>query len=303
MNKISKVVSIILFIFGIPVCLFGFVGMFAVLPFGLIILGCGVVMILPFILPKIRAKRAARKSGNKAAANTNSIQSASSAPALQYKHNDFHSWIYEDFFDRDTHTNWISKYTYDNVDIYRPDSSFSEIFPYDIVNIVPEPDNPHDNHAIAVKFNDVTIGYLYRNKLQDMVWDFMGRGDCVYAQVQTVAGPNVSIKLFFCVKRDTLPQKEPFVVRLTANSSAEMQDDIENLCSTYDSVDFDYDYDKEKYLVYLSDCGANIGYVPKSQSVMMQELEKDHYEFSGYITDISENENGKYIVRVEIQPE
>lgn len=302
MSKFSKVISTILFIFSIPVFLFGLIGLFAVPPAGLFILGCSVVMMLPFVLPRIKTKRSSYKSDNKSFTNNNAVQSPTVLPALQYKHNDLHVWIYEDFYDRATHISWISKYTYDNVAIYRPDSSFREIFPYDIVNLVPEPDNPHDNRAIAVKFHDITLGYLYRNKLQDMVWDFISRGDLVCAQVQTVNGPNISIKLFFCVKRDTLPQKDPFVVRLTANTGSEMQDNIENLCSTYDHVDFDYDYDKEKYLVSLS-CGADIGYVPKSQSAMMQQLEKEHYEFSGNITDISENENGKYVVKVEIQPE
>lgn len=70
MGKSLKVISIILFILGIPVCLFGLIGMFAVLPFGLIILGCGVVMMLPFILPKIKKHR---MSSNKSGGNSHAV--------------------------------------------------------------------------------------------------------------------------------------------------------------------------------------------------------------------------------------
>ena len=49
----------------------------------------------------------------------------------------------------------------------------------DSVLLVPEPSNSYDSKAVALYHNGNHIGYLYKNKLQDMFHDFEARGDLV----------------------------------------------------------------------------------------------------------------------------
>ncbi len=232
---------------------------------------------------------------------------------LQYDHSNLNSFIYNSF-ETETGEKWFAKYTYD-VNIFRPDKSFNEIFKYDIVDIVPEPENPHDSSAVSVRFHDKVIGYLYKGTIQDMVHDFLNRDEKVKAQVQKIDGDSIEIKIFFCklknaseniitttfvTKNVTLEKQKSFVVTLTSNKNEEMQDNI-SFCDIGDEVDIEYNFDKEQYLA--SQNFADIGYIPKSKTETIDELEQKGYEFYCTISDIQENDDGKYIVKVEIQPQ
>lgn len=220
---------------------------------------------------------------------------------LKYEHNSFKFWFYSSYTKKSTGERWISKYEYKSIGIYRPDPSFKEIFPYDAVDIVQEPENPFDNRAIAVKFHDNTLGYLYKGQHQDMANDFISRGDEVKAQVEKIDNDKIYLRLFFCKRRhEVLEPVKPFVVKLTGNGNEEMQGNID-VCSVGDILSVEMDYEKEKYLVCRET--LDLGYIPKSKQEYMEQLEREKYEFTGKIVSISENDSEKYIVKVEIQPE
>lgn len=228
-----------------------------------------------------------------------SQQNVSNDNSLKYTHNEMQLFIYNSYTDKSTGIRWLSKYNYSDVEVERQAPYFTELFEYDVVDITPDTDR---ENSVAVKFHENLIGYLKSEKLSCMALDFIHRGDQVKAQIQKIDGDTIYLRMFYCKKREDVIQKvSPFVVKLIGNGSDDMQSDI-SCCSAGDKVYAEMDYDKDKFLV----CSGTyeIGYVPKSKEEYMFELENNNYEFSGEIIEIGENEsNGKYYVKVKIQPE
>lgn len=84
--------------------------------------------------------------------------------------------------------------------------------------------------------------------------------------------------------------------RLTANSNEEMQDNI-GMVSKGDEVEFDMDYDKDKYLAWAG--ASEIGYLPQSGTNFLEAI-GENYEAD--IESIDINDNDKYVVTVRILP-
>lgn len=220
---------------------------------------------------------------------------------LLYEHNSIRLEFFNSFTVAATGEKWLCVYKYENVEIFRPDASFSEIFEYDVVDIIPEPTNPYDPNAISIQFHKNILGYLYKGTIQDMVHDFLKRKELIRATIQKIDGTKIYLKLFFCKPRNlVLPQQESIIVNLSGNTNENMQENIE-YCQIGDKISVDYDFDEEKFCVLCNN--LEIGYVPKSQHNILQKLEDKKYEFSGEILDIKENKAEKNVVTVKIQPE
>ena len=204
------------------------------------------------------------------------------------------------FYNKETGCEWKAKYIYDDVSIYRPDVSFKDLLVYDPVRLIPEPENAYDPRAISVKFQDTKIGYLNKGKLQDMVHDYIDRGDLVRAQIQKIEGDNVFLKIFFCKKRsELLPPLESVDVKLSGNASKEYQSNIED-CYVGQEIDVDYNAEEDRFEVSYD--GMDIGNIPSSKYEFFKSLYDKDYEFSGEVIDITENASGKYSVEVSIKP-
>lgn len=217
--------------------------------------------------------------------------------ATKYPHETVKSFKYSCFSD-DSDVLWSAKYKYDDVPVYRPDASFSELFEYDSVDVVLEPENPYDSKAVSFVFHGNTIGYLNKGTLQDMIHDFLNRGDLVKAQVQKIESDKVYLKLFFCCKRsELLPAVDSFSVKLVSNSKQEWQDNIA-LCSEGEEVDLEYDFEKDKYLV--TSCNCEIGYIPESKTSYISTLEDKGYFPIGEIQETDMSDSGKYYVIIEV---
>jgi hypothetical protein len=216
---------------------------------------------------------------------------------LRYPHRKEKRFAYSLFSD-ENNILWMAKYTYDNVDIYRMDTSFTELMVYDDVELVLEPTNSYDPNAVAVIFCGNRIGYLYKGARQDMVHDYYDNGDLVKAQIQSIDGNKITLKIFFCKKRSSLlPPKDLFTVKLVSNSREEWQDNI-SCCSEDASLDIEYDSDKDKYLV--TDSGLEIGYIPSSKTDKLQPLEDDGYMLFGEVQDIHMDDSGKYSISISV---
>lgn len=84
------------------------------------------------------------------------------------------------------------RYNYNNVEVAGSeffDSDFVHIG--DVVELVPEPYNEHDPRAVAVKVRGQKIGYIHRNRLQDMYHDFCEQSGLVYAQIVALRRDNI----------------------------------------------------------------------------------------------------------------
>lgn len=82
-------------------------------------------------------------------------------------------------------------YLYDNVGVAIPPAAncstdYSNMKIGDSVLLVPEPDNEYDSRAVALYHDTKHIGYLYKNKLQDMYHSFEARGGMVVASISAI---------------------------------------------------------------------------------------------------------------------
>lgn len=198
-------------------------------------------------------------------------------------------------------------YHYEAVDVaiirgMEPD--FSQLKINMPVTFEPEPTNQYDPNAVIVKTGNLKIGYLYKGTRQEMTLDYIRRGDPIRSHIVEVDKANNSVKVAIGYYKEKLHKpreneleqlirmEAPYkTFKLTGNRNEEMQDTL-SLCSEGVEVDYEYDYEKEKYLAI---CVDEIGYFSKSAEKYLEE--EIHPAF---IEKIEEDENGKYSVKVTV---
>lgn len=192
---------------------------------------------------------------------------------------------------------WFAKYFYSDVNVvgtkFQEDKScFEEANIEDTVYLVPEPDNQYDEKAILVTDRKKhTFGYIPKGKIQDMVHDWDKRDEPYYCYISNLELTQIAI-VFYC-NHELSGEGEIKRLKLTSNTNQEMQDAIDS-CSEGDSVDFTYDYEKEKLLATAID---DIGYLNKQNTEFFDNKEILY----SYISDISgDGYYDKYSVTVDI---
>lgn len=193
-------------------------------------------------------------------------------------------------------------YQYDDVKLYivpgqEPD--FDSLTLGASVSFVQEPTNAYDSDAIYAEANGEKIGYLRKGKLQEMTNDFIRQGRPIMSYVASIDADDEKIELLICYYKENRENRSSLKnskkVKLSGNTNAEMQENIW-LCSEGDGAAIDYDYDKERYLV---DCGGPIGFLPEAAGNLIdEESAEEGYEI--IVSEITENDNGKYVVYVDI---
>lgn len=184
-------------------------------------------------------------------------------------------------------------YQYNDINLYITEGeepNFSEIEPGMPVKLVQEPANTYDKKAVYAEANGIKIGYLYKGVSQNMTNDFINGGFPIISYVSSVDDNEHGIKLFMAYYKNKRRHGTPKVFKLTGNANDEMQSNI-LFSANGDEVSVRYDYDKEKYLVSNE---LELGYLPKSAN------DSVNGSSEGYIEEISENDNGKYIVKVTL---
>ena len=162
-----------------------------------------------------------------------------------------------------------------------------------------EPENKFDSKAILVLDNKSRkLGYIRRGRLQDMIHDFTSRDEPVIAAVYSLHP--LEMEIGFYKYEDDEKIREGFesykVVKLTANSNEDMQFAL-SISEEDEEVDFEYDYDKEKYLISAS--SGDIGYINKTISEYLYELDEDDYYGIIKILDYDDYKD-KYSASVEV---
>lgn len=165
----------------------------------------------------------------------------------------------------------------------------------DSIEFVKEPTNEYDKNAIAVVVNDTKIGYVYKGTIQSMINNYIMKNFQVLAYVSEIEPDKDLVKMYIGFYSE-VGSKDKIIKKfnLIANSNEEMQNNIE-LCSVGDEISIDYDYEKEKFSA-CDDAGLEIGYMPKVFDVYAEE--NGDTSFSGFIDNIYENDNDKYVVTV-----
>lgn len=205
-------------------------------------------------------------------------------------------------------TGYYLAYRYDNKGVAMADTlveDFDALVPGDPLDFIQEPDNPYDSSAVAILHKDKKIGYVYRGQTQDMVNDFLRRGEPIRAFVQSSANRAVTYEIGFykpgeapassksaaeaavdAILNPTAGLKRLASGRLTTSGSQDAQDNI-LLCSEGDEVSVFYDFDRGKYEVHAHDY---IGCLPAK-------LEDLAEEARFFITEIDYTESDKaYVV-------
>lgn len=160
------------------------------------------------------------------------------------------------------------------------------------VTLKPEPENQHDDKAVAVYVGNRKIGFLPKNKLQDMYHDYRFKDGVITAVISAVATDKAAIELNYYKKKDMIAElkrsHETKTFKLTGNSKEEMQDAI-SYSSVGDEVTYTYDFDKDKYMASAVD---DIGFFPKSANKYLENGAE------AYIYDIDTDDNDKYYIEV-----
>lgn len=186
-------------------------------------------------------------------------------------------------------------YAYENVELYivpgqEPD--FSKIRLHEFVDFVQEPDNTYDSKAVYAVLDGQKLGYFRKNRLQDMMNDYIRRSDCdVIGYVSQVDFASRKITLDIAFYRDVEILSK---VKLTACKGQDAQDAL-LYANEDDIVTIEYDYLKEAYIV-SDDAGNIIGQLPKSLNRKLEEYD----DIKGYICSIELDDNSKYMPTVAV---
>lgn len=196
----------------------------------------------------------------------------------------------------------VLAYKYTDVRLSVPDPScFSKMNIGTKLNAYQDPHNPDDTNAVRLVWNDETLAYFCRGKLQDMANDYIQFGGHVHGVVAQLMPEDNTIFAHLGFYKGqhqdefkSLFRKNPQAktYRLTGSASEEKQSSI-MLSHVGEKCDIEYDYEKEKYLIV---CGDELGYLPAPASKVIEEYGEE--SCSVFISEIDTNDSGKYYANV-----
>ena len=149
-----------------------------------------------------------------------------------------------------------------------------------------EPTNPYDTKAIKIIFGGAKVGYVYRGNIQDMINDWISRGDTFvgYINKYSLNNNTATYKIGFYKPLDKYENKQFSLVK-TSKKIDEYSTRMDNLvcCEPGEPVEVDYNSYDETYIVYNSSW-EEIGELPKSATKFIESW--DHNSIIGLIKDI-----------------
>lgn len=195
-------------------------------------------------------------------------------------------------------------YTNINVCIIRgqePDYSLLRI--HDEITFAKEPTNVYDSNAVAVfdKARNIKVGYLYKGSLQDMVNDFISGGHPIRSRITDITPEGkIQIEVAF-YRRPAAPVKN-FKSQVTfalSSSTKEAQENISDCADEGDDLEFEFDYDTEKFAFYCNT--AFVGYAPSKYADILRLIEDNSIEYSATVDTIDESDSGRFKVTVSLK--
>lgn len=147
-----------------------------------------------------------------------------------------------------------------------------------------EPENVHDENAVAIYFNDEKIGYVYKGQTQDMVNDWLRKDKkplLGYINRIILEEARATYKVGFYKPLDNCESKS---FTITKSASKERQENL-NYCSEGDSISVDADG------IICDDIGNELGEVPQSFKTYIED--KSYTQIVGFIDEIEVTDNLK----------
>lgn len=141
-----------------------------------------------------------------------------------------------------------------------------------------EPDNEYDNCAVALYLNETKIGYLYRGRTQEMVNDWIRKGDYFWGYINKidVERATATFKIGFYKDINSLEMKSFKLTKITKKASEYEGSRFENLecCSDGDIVDYETSYDTDNYII-TNEYGNELGELGAKAVEWIEENEDD----------------------------
>ena len=163
-----------------------------------------------------------------------------------------------------------------------------------------EPDNEYDSNAVALFLDETKIGYLYRGKTQEMVNDWLRKGDYFWGYINKIDIENATatFKIGFYKDINNLEMKSFKLTRITKKASEYESSRFENLecCSDGDIVDYETSYDTDNYVI-TNEYGNELGELGKKAIEWIEENENDIKLIR--INNIEETDAGGYKADIE----
>lgn len=118
-----------------------------------------------------------------------------------------------------------------------------------------EPNNEYDDKAVAIYYNNLKIGYVFKGNIQDMINDWISRNDyfCSYINKVDLISYKITYKIAFYKPMSKL-KSITFSLSKTSKKIDEYTKRIDNLecCNENEPVTFEKDYDTDSFFVYNS---------------------------------------------------
>lgn len=134
------------------------------------------------------------------------------------------------------------------------------------LSFVQETENPHDNNAIAIYFDDVKLGYVFRGNIQNMLNDWISRGHYFFGYINkySVDEKKATFKIGFYKPLSDFESKQFSIVKTKKKvDEYTTREDYLLRCDEGETVSFEYDSEADSYIIYNSMC-EEIGELPKS---------------------------------------
>jgi hypothetical protein len=171
------------------------------------------------------------------------------------------------------------------------------------VDLIPEPCNAYDPGAIYVTLNSTKIGYIPKNRLQDMIHDYRKKEQPIYTIISNInvnedteTIENISIFIgFYHNPYIDLDKYDRVTAKLTKTAKKDEFDNYrrDNFCfiDNGDFVNLVYCFDTETYIVSAD--GNELGETSAPITKKLKDF-NTNCDYIGIIDKITENEAGNY---------
>lgn len=163
-----------------------------------------------------------------------------------------------------------------------------------------EPENLHDEKAVAVYLNVVKIGYIYRGTVQDMFNDYMKRGWRVFGYLNkySVCDNKATYKIGFYKPLDIFESKRFSLskIKKKIDEYTTREDNLLN-CDEGDALTIEYEVADDCFVVF-NDLYEEVGELPKSAANFINE--NDHKKIVCILEACEEDDDGKTKAQVTV---
>lgn len=200
---------------------------------------------------------------------------------------------------------WEVKYKYENVKIALPKMGWFKNklkCPQITLQIYQDKNNEYDENAVMLADGLDPVGYLYKGKIQDMANDWLDRDDKIYVGVSKIDLEKEEVFLtlaFYKSIEETLMLYKKSATLVRTSIKQEFEDRQENISylEEGDFVDIDIYTTEFENAVVTDSSGGELGELPTALSEKMRE---DNYDYIGKVIALTENDSGKYGVKIMI---